>query len=316
MKVLRFLCIAVLALPLVCHAQASKSWPTLQPARQSANATVAPMLAAARTGSNRIVAVGDYGVVLVSDDGRVFRQAQTVPVRSLLTTVQFVDARRGYAAGYDGVVLATEDAGETWRLLRATPGEDQPILSLHFTSLQHGIVVGMHGWIAETRDGGVTWAERKVGEDEMTDRHLLYVFASRRGTLLIAGEGGAIFRSTDKGASWQPVHTGAQGSFWHGIALADGTLLACGMRGHLYRSGDDGRTWQRLETYTTQSLTGMAQLVDGRVVVVGLGGTTLESRNGGKSFIPVTAASPQDLTVALSYGSSPVLLSMTGPVKP
>ncbi|MGS0744275.1 hypothetical protein ACVBEF_21080, partial [Glaciimonas sp. GG7] len=69
--------------------------PALQilPAEHFSAAASAQMLAATRTGADkRIVAVGDHGVVMLSDDeGKTFRQAKAVPVRSTLTAVSFAD---------------------------------------------------------------------------------------------------------------------------------------------------------------------------------------------------------------------------------
>jgi len=292
---------------------AAKPWPTLQAARRVSNAATAPILASARAGK-RLVAVGDQGVILLSDDGSKFRQAKAVPVRSLLTAVQFVDESHGYAAGHDGVVLGTQDAGETWTLLRAEPGKEQPVLSIYFETPQHGIAVGPYGWAIETRDAGKTWSDLRIQAGEDADRHLLHLFASGSGALFITGEGGAIFRSTDKGQSWQDVSTGKRGSLWYGAALSDGTLVVCGMRGHLYRSNDDGKTWQSVASNTTQSLTGIAQLASGKVVVVGMGGTVLESQDSGKSFKATVRPEQEALTAVIADGAKSVLLSMTGPL--
>lgn len=294
-------------------AQAGEArWPTMGAAPRVANAASAPILAAAKAG-RRIVAVGDHGVILLSDDGVHFRQARSVPFRSLLTTVQFVDARRGFAAGHDGVVLGTQDGGETWTLLRATPGVEQPILSLHFDSAGHGIAVGLYGWAMETRDGGHHWTERHIGGDE-NDRHLFHLFTSPKGTWLVAGEAGTIFRSTDRGGSWQELSTGGLGSLWHGAALADGTLLVCGMRGHLYRSTDDGETWQAVVSPTTQSLTSIAQMPDGRVFIVGMNGTVLRSGDDGATFSLTQREQGEPLTDVIGNAGRPLLLSMIGPL--
>lgn len=299
--------------PAMAETAATRAWPTMAPASRLSTAVAAPLLAAARAGT-RTVAVGDHGVILLSDDGSHFRQARSVPVRSLLTAVQFIDAQRGWAAGHDGVVLGTQDGGETWQLLRATPGVEQPILSLHFDSASHAIAVGLYGWAIETQDGGRTWSELAVEAGDSTDRHLLHVFASPRGTLFIAGEGGSIWRSEDQGRHWQEVATGKKGSLWHGLALSDGTLVVCGMRGHLWRSSDDGRSWQPVASGTTQSLTDAVELADGRVVVVGMGGTVLSSKDGGRNFLPSTRSEQEALTAVLADGTRPLLLSMTGPV--
>ena len=63
---------------------------------------------------SRIVAVGDRGKILYSDDqGDHWKQAVT-PSEVLLTSVCFADARHGWAVGHDAVVLGSDDGGETW----------------------------------------------------------------------------------------------------------------------------------------------------------------------------------------------------------
>ncbi|NHQ91928.1 WD40/YVTN/BNR-like repeat-containing protein [Janthinobacterium lividum] len=310
----RHFILILIVLRVACEATAAEPqrWPSLLPAQRVPNATGAPLLAAALAGQ-RVVAVGDHGVVLLSDDGVRFRQAKAVPVRSMLTSVQFLDARRGYAAGHDGVVLGTQDGGDNWTLLRATPGLEQPVLSLHFDSVEHGFAVGLYGWAIETHDGGRSWTERHLGSGDNADRHLYHVFVSQRGTLLVAGEAGAVYRSTDGGATWNMAAAGGKGSLWYGTALADGTLLVCGMRGHLYRSRDDGRTWQALHSNTTLSLTGIAQQADGSVLVAGMSGTVLRSTDGGATFTLAQRAEREPLTAVLAAGATPpVLLSLAG----
>lgn len=302
---------------LLCCASAApaggQSWPTMGPAARLANAATAPILAAAQAGS-RTVAVGDHGVILLSDDGVHFRQAAVVPYRSLLTTVQFIDARHGFAAGHDGVVLGTQDGGETWSLLRSTPGVEQPILSLRFDSPQHGIAAGLYGWMIETSDAGRSWTERHIGSGDDADRHLFHLFTSPKGTWLIAAEAGTVYRSADGGKTWESRATGDEGSLWHGTALDDGSLLVCGMRGHLYRSADDGQTWQPVASGTTQSLTSIVQQADGSVIVIGMSGTVLRSRDRGATFSVSQRQQGEPLTAAIADAGRLQLFSMTGPV--
>ena len=287
-------------------------WSVMAPATPVADTASAPLVAATRAGT-RTVAVGDHGVILLSDDGRHYRQARSVPVRSMLTSVQFVDAQRGFAAGHDGVVLSTVDGGETWSLLRSNPGVEQPILSLHFDGADHGLAVGLFGWALETRDGGRNWTERQIGGED-GDRHLFHIFTSPKGTWLIAAERGTVLRSTDRGHSWHSIETGNLGSFWQGLAVADGTLLVSGMRGHLYRSADDGLTWRAVESGTTQSLTSMAQLPDGRVVVSGMAGALLTSANNGASFTLAQREHGEPLTAVIAGAEQPLLFSLIGPL--
>src|SRR3974377_2305862 len=90
-----------------------------QPAVITSAAPKAMMLGCARAGK-RLVAVGDHGIVLLSDDdGTRVRQAKAVAVGSTLTSVSFADEKYGWAVGQWGVIVATVDGGETWQLQRS-----------------------------------------------------------------------------------------------------------------------------------------------------------------------------------------------------
>ena len=67
---------------------------------------------------NKIVAVGERGHILISNDlGKQWKQVK-VPVGQMLTAVDFINERLGWAVGHDGHVVHTEDGGETWALQR------------------------------------------------------------------------------------------------------------------------------------------------------------------------------------------------------
>ena len=63
---------------------------------------------------SRIVAVGERGLIIYSDDrGRTWRQAK-VPTSISLTRVKFATPSAGWAVGHSGIVLHTDDGGQTW----------------------------------------------------------------------------------------------------------------------------------------------------------------------------------------------------------
>ncbi|HEX9204887.1 MAG TPA: YCF48-related protein [Candidatus Deferrimicrobiaceae bacterium] len=257
----------------------------LQPAEISSAAARAMMLSSVRAGK-RIVAVGDHGIVLLSDtDGADFRQAKSVPVRSTLTAVYFVDEKTGWAVGHWGVILRTDDGGETWAVQRQDTSVDQPLFSVYFRDRETGWAVGLWSLVVSTRDGGKTWTPVRLPPPpggKKADRNLLKIFANRMGTLFVAAEQGMVLRSYD-GESWSYLETGYKGSFWTGIVLNNGTVLVGGLRGTIYRSGDDGRSWRESKTDLKASITDFAE-AGGKILAVGLDGLVLESVNGGVSF--------------------------------
>lgn len=238
----------------------------------------------ARAG-DRLVAVGEWGHVMLSDDGgESWRQARSVPTQVTLTEVTFADARQGWAVGHDAVVLHTRDGGETWELQYSDPENEGMLFSVWFEDAEHGIVVGCFGTMLETRDGGEHWEERPPLEFEDEGPHLNHIFAGPDGVLFIAAEFGSAFRSRDKGQTWEHLDVPYDGSLWGGLALDGGEILIFGMRGHAFRSADLGESWEAVETGTNQSLQDAVRLGDGKIVMVGLGGVVTTSTDGGQTF--------------------------------
>lgn len=303
-----------LSLPLVAHwVVAGAGQPAAAAYFRSApvlnQASKAPVYAAALAGE-RAVAVGDYGSIILSDDGKTFRQAK-VPTRAPLTAVHFVDARQGWAAGHDGTILSTQDGGESWQIQREAAGQDQVLLAIWFADARRGLAVGQFGLALRTEDGGQTWNESPLVDGEAGERHLLAIVPGRDGLVLVAAEAGGVLRSIDQGRHWQAVQTENKGSFWTGIELADGSLLLSGMRGNLYRSDDRGVHWQRLESNTLQSLTGAVRQPDGAVRLVGLGGVVLDSADG-KRFIARQRSDRAAQTAVLSSPAGDLVFSPQG----
>ena len=241
-------------------------------ARPAALAVQSLLQALAAAGS-RVVAVGDYGLILLSDDaGATWRQATQVPTRTTLTAVMFVDPKRGWAVGHGGLVLATRDGGEHWQVQFGRQEAENSLFSVWFSDPLHGIAVGPFGYAIATVDGGRSWSVRPVGEGEDAERHLNGIFAGNHGRLVVAAESGSVFISDDGGTVWRLITLPYAGSVWGGMRLTDSSLIVWGMAGHALRSLDNGETWTELATHTDQSLTAGTQLPDGRVVLAGLGG--------------------------------------------
>ena len=279
---------------------------------QSPQASRAPMLAAARAGK-RLVSVGDYGTVLLSDDnGQSWRQASRVATRETLTAVSFVDDKLGFAVGHGGVVLASTDGGENWTV-RHRAGPEVVLFSVHFANAQEGLAVGAFGHAMQTRDGGSHWHTLTLVQGEQADRHLYQVFVGPNATLWVTAEAGGLFRSDDGGNTFTAVKLPYKGSIWGGLALKDGTLMVWGMRGHVLLSADQGRSWRDAQSGTDQAFTAGLQRPDGELVLVGLGGVVARSRDGGQTFSTQVRPERQSHTALIATeGGLPQSFTLTG----
>lgn len=301
-----------LGIPAAAESQATGAVASLKAAPHLVAPRKAPVIAATMAGK-RIVAVGDYGIVILSDDGKAYRQAQSVPTRAVLTSVFFLDDKRGWAAGHDGTILTTADAGETWQLQREEPGKERVLLSVWFENALHGLAIGQFGLVLETDDGGKTWRERRLVEKaEQAEKHLMQIFAGTNGLVFVAAESGSIFRSEDAGRNWSVIQTDNKGSFWIGLALKSGSILAAGMRGHVYRSTDRGLVWQEVPSGSKQSLTAVLQRDDGQVFFYGNSGVVLSSKDDGQSLHVAVLAERSNITAAVSGPAGDVLFGLSG----
>lgn len=251
---------------------------------KSAMADKALLLDVAELGS-RLIAVGEFGHVLISDNGGDdWAQATSVPTRNTLTSVFFIDNQTGYAVGHEATILKTVDGGNNWTLQYNEPRGETPLLGVYFTDAQNGIAVGGFSYVFKTANSGESWEQVTLIEDSYDDFHLNDLFTDARGNMYIPAEFGTVYKSVDRGNSWEAITTPYDGSFWGGFSLANGDLIVFGMRGNVFTSSDQGKNWRKAESEADQSLTGGLQLPDGRIVLTGLSGIVLVSTDNGKSF--------------------------------
>ncbi|WP_371356248.1 WD40/YVTN/BNR-like repeat-containing protein [Pseudomonas chlororaphis] len=287
------------------------------PATRTANATAATMLGASWA-QERLVAVGDHGTVLLSDDkDHSFHQAAAVPLSTPLTGVSFIDARQGWAVGHWGAILASTDGGDSWQLQRLSSAEDRPLFAVHFFNPRQGVAVGLWSQVLTTDDGGLNWSEQKLQAPpgaSRADLNLMGLFADHQGRLYATAERGQVLRSDDQGKHWRYLDSGYAGTLWTGAVLADGSLLVGGQRGTLLHGSADGLSWKRVPLKSKSSVTGIA-VAGQQVVVVGLDGLMVSSSDGGLNFQEQQSAEGVSLTAALLNGNgSPILFSRRGVV--
>lgn len=306
-----------------------------RPSLQSPKAKNLAMLMLAHAGA-RLVAVGERGAILYSDDdGQSWQQAAT-PSSVSLVALRFVDAQRGWAVGHMGVVLHTDDGGKTWVKqldgLRAAQltleaaqksgdekavsqaeylvndGPDKPFFDLQFNADGSGFIVGAYNLAFRTEDGGRTWRSWSSHLDNPKGLHL-YGITRVGNTLYVVGEQGLLLRSDDNGQHFSPQPSPYKGT-WFGIAATrKGDLLLYGLRGTAYVSRDQGRHWIQAATNTGASISAALELSDGRLLLAAQSGQLLASKDQGMNFAPLAFKSPLPVAGLLQAADGRLLLA-------
>jgi photosystem II stability/assembly factor-like uncharacterized protein len=263
---------------------------------KSALAALAPLNAVAMAGS-RIVAAGQRGHVLYSDDGTTWTQA-AVPSSADLTALSFPSARQGWAVGHEGVILHTADGGASWtrqldgkKVAELAHGADKPFLDVWFEDDKAGWAIGAFNLILRTEDGGGTWTPWLDRADNPKELHL-YAMRPGAGTLWIVGEQGAVLRLDRERQRFVNVPLPYKGTLF-GVVGTPRMVLVFGLRGNAWRTIDSGASWTKVETGVAAGLGGGIVRADGSVVLVSQAGHVLLSTDEGATFsrvAPATAA--------------------------
>jgi len=251
-----------------------------QPSEIAHRASRGLMLDVTNSGKH-LIAVGDRGTLLVSNNARDWAQVQT-PVRSALTGIAFADEKTGYAVGHDAVILKTSDGGRTWLLQNFQPELEKPFLAVITLDADNVIALGAYGLMYRTSDGGTTWNEVDAAAIREEELHLNGIAKLGNGSLLVVGEQGTIGLSSDGGTTWEKLASPYDGSLYGAIPVGTEGALIFGLRGNVYRSDNvKAGGWTQVNVDTVASFFGGTALPDGGVALVGLAGKVLRLDGAG-----------------------------------
>jgi photosystem II stability/assembly factor-like uncharacterized protein len=267
------------------------------------------LLGVARAGE-RLVAVGEFGHVALSDDnGKTWRQATRVPVETTLTAVTFIDANTGWAVGHDKTILMTADGGETWtlqysRALSAAAGlaleprrrPDAPAPAPEATAPPEGtppegvppaddLAAGDDG--ISTEDDGFVDSDTTGSDVEADIPFLGIVFTSPTHGFAVGGFNYAV-ETNDAGKTWTPrrLVVTASDDFHLSAAVAGpgGELFLPSEQGQIYRSLDSGATWDIVRLGYEGSFWNAVALKDGSILALGMSGNVWRSTDQGATW--------------------------------
>ena len=270
------------------------------------------LLGVVRSGEH-YVAVGARGDVLLSDDGRAWRQVP-VPTRMTFTAVAGVDAQL-WAVGHEGVIAHSADGGEHWELQRQDPwkaptADDNaaldshqgvPLLGVLFTDIHRGYAVGAYSLALKTIDGGATWQSLTVATKSKPG-------AEAANAEVDAPKG----KHSDAQTFTQDELKLGQEATPHLNAIArtgSGALFIVGERGSAFRSRDDGASWQRLQLPYDGSMFGVIGYEADHVLTFGLRGHVYESTDLGEHWTQLPTGTELSLMggVAMPGGGSAIV---------
>jgi photosystem II stability/assembly factor-like uncharacterized protein len=272
--------------------------------------------------AQRGVAVGERGHVLVSASRRDWKQVEGVPTRATLTAVTAV-GERVWAVGHDTTILRSMDGGLSWRVQHQQIGAYGMMLRTsdagqNWELVDFAAAVGASGGTDEAaldeeideaevvdeaagdEEESWTFDDEELDLAEESDPHLNAITRTGDGSLFIAAERGAAFRSRDNGQTWERLSLPYEGSMFGAIAYAEQHVLVYGLRGHVLETFDLGETWNEIDTGMELSLMGGAALENGGAILTGANGSVLMRSSASAAFEQLTFHNARNETPSLA----------------
>jgi photosystem II stability/assembly factor-like uncharacterized protein len=259
-----------------------------------------------------ILAVGERGAIIRSVDSGETWETIPSPTRATLTGIAFGTPLSGWAVGHDGVILHTRDGGETWSEQFRADDPETVFLDVAAMDSTRALAVGAFGRAYGTRDSGRTWSPLKIIEDDHHLNRISpgapgeFYVAGERGALLhlsaltkepgvlaspdavsfygvhrlpddamlAYGLRGHLFRSEDRGGSWQEIKSPQPALLATAVTLRSGVVVLAGQARAFLISRDSGRSFQSWEPPITTAVAELLEAPNGLLLAFGEAGVT------------------------------------------
>ncbi|WP_293906719.1 YCF48-related protein [Phenylobacterium sp.] len=302
-------CLALVAGLLLPASQAQAAWTPIDFPRS--DVTLRAVVVARPGGFQVSGSKGTHATTL--DGGRTWRLTRIAGTEALdFRGLAVLDARTallmsaGDAPAGQARLYRTADGGASWSQVYSTEIPGGFLDTLRFWDRSHGLVLGdpIDGawFLLRTSDGGRTWTRVKAtlpplqpGEAAFAASNSALILSGRAGAWIATGGGshGRIFRSTDRGRTWQaadtPIDGGPTGGVFGGLALGrEGGVIVGGDHKDELRAApslavtaDGGRTWTVApRSGTPRLLESVGRLNARTLIAVGPRGTAFSTDDG------------------------------------
>ncbi len=287
------------------------------------------MLLDVAVAGKRLVAVGERGHILTSQDqGQSWTQAK-VPTSVMLTRVFFVDDKTGWAVGHDGNVLHSQDGGRIWALQRDGLA-DQARINETNAGRALSRVQELQAQLAEAGDDGVEALEEALEEAEWALENarekldmpvyappLMDVWFATPEQGWAVGAYGTLLRTANGGRDWADWshYVGNPDELHLNGVVGDsaGNVYLASEWGMVFVSTNAGESWRVAETGYDGSFFGVVSNPEtGSVFAYGLRGTIYRSADQGMTWNAVDGLVRGSLFGAEAVAGSVVFVGQGG----
>jgi photosystem II stability/assembly factor-like uncharacterized protein len=213
-----------------------------------------------------VVAVGQYGVILVRNSEGNWRQVES-GTKERLFAVDINNSGYAIVAGSFGTLLRSVDGGNSWQSVAPSwagifddPDNrlgglfDPSIYGVKVSESGRAWVVGELALIMNSDDQGLTWIVSNAGgsSEDGVSPTLSAIDMRSDGVAYAVGQEGFMLRSRDYGSSWEELRRVTHQNLLSVKTNSNGLIVAPGMR-DIIMSTNDGKSWRSVKGLDIQT---------------------------------------------------------------
>lgn len=206
--------------------------------------------------------------------------SQPSGVTTFLMGVYFVNSSTGWAAGDNGVVLATTNGGTNW--FNQASGTTNNLTDVQFLNTSTGWIVG-HEKVLYTTDGGTNW----ISASSEQYNHARSQFVNSQTGYTIVGDG-YITKTTNAGVNWAEYSTGTSTILLDLFFIDETTGWVCALDGKVRKTTNSGINWFDQNIGAGPHITSISFINSNTGWVSGAGGKLYKTTNGGTNWTSIT----------------------------
>jgi len=190
---------------------------------------------------------GSMAIIKTTNGGADWTISETPAINNLILKIHSYDGQIILDTGYDGMILRSNDGGETFEQIVSGVGTGIDLWGVQMVNDTLGWVCGLYQTLLKTTDAGLTWQQINPGVGQ---HYWAFDFLNELFGMIVC-ENGIILKTTDGGNTWtqkqtvdtrplytidiiDSLHAAAAGEFGNEVQYEGGK--------NVY-SSDAGETW-------------------------------------------------------------------------
>jgi len=194
--------------------------------------------------SNAAIAVGNYGTILLSNNGGQDWKQMISHTNAGLLSISAIDKDTIFVSGRDLSVLKTTDGGNNWIVLREGGYGYRNTSKVFFVNSTLGFLLGDGPEeFFKTTDSGKTWTKLQPDLNFQGVTSLYFTSADTGYASIGNGHVGSALKTTDGGVTWATITLPPNGGFNAVVFTDKQTGYMVGNSGSILKTENAGESW-------------------------------------------------------------------------